>query len=260
MASRYSDIIKLSKSRTVYNIREEGPKDWETFIANEQFNGLLEKTVKAVFNNDPDHHKSIWMAGTYGSGKSHAGAVLKHLLCDPVEDIMDYVDLEYKDPKFAMLRSNLLSMRGNKRLFPVSLYGQQSITHEEDLSLQLQREIKSALEAAGISINVKTDFDTYVEHIDNNPDFWTMLIEKSPKLASSTPDIKKLKSDLAGCDAGVLDKVNEALRKNRLDVRMDSQNLCKWIEEVENKLKEQGFYDGLLIAVSYTHLTLPTKA
>ena len=247
MASRYSDIIKLSKSRTVYNIREEGPKDWETFIANEQFNGLLEKTVKAVFNNDPDHHKSIWMAGNYGSGKSHAGAVLKHLLCDPVEDIMDYVDLEYKDPKFAMLRSNLLSMRGNKRLFPVSLYGQQSITHEEDLSLQLQREIKSALEAAGISINVKTDFDTYVEHIDNNPDFWTMLIEKSPKLASSTPDIKKLKSDLAGCDAGVLDKVNEALRKNRLDVRMDSQNLCKWIEEVENKLKEQGFYDGLLI-------------
>lgn len=48
MASRYSDIIKLSKSRTVYNIREEGPKDWETFIANEQFNGLLEDCKGSV--------------------------------------------------------------------------------------------------------------------------------------------------------------------------------------------------------------------
>ena len=69
MATRYSDIITLGTSRTVYNIREEGPKDWESFIANDQFNALLDKTVKAVMNNDPDNHKSIWMAGTYGSGK-----------------------------------------------------------------------------------------------------------------------------------------------------------------------------------------------
>lgn len=247
MASKYSDIITLSKSRTVYNIREEGPEDWKTFIANEQFNGLLDKTIKAVLNNDPDHHKSVWMAGTYGSGKSHAGAVLKHLLCDPLDKIMDYVDLEYKDPKFNTLRSSLLALRNTKRLFPINLYGQQSISHEEDLSLQMQREIKSALDNAGIAHDVKTDFDTYVDHINNNPDFWTMLIAKSPKLASSTPDLKKLKSDLITCDTGVLDKVNSALRENRLDVRMDSKNLSKWLIEVENKLKEQGTYDGLLI-------------
>ena len=45
MASKYSDIMTLSKSRTVYNIREEGPEDWKTFIANKQFNALLEKTI-----------------------------------------------------------------------------------------------------------------------------------------------------------------------------------------------------------------------
>ena len=172
MASKYSDIITLSKSRTVYNIREEGPEDWKTFIANKQFNELLGKTIKAVFNNDPDHHKSIWMMGTYGSGKSHAGAVVKHLLCDPLDSIMDYVNLEYKDPKYDMLRSNILSLRDMKRLFPVNLYGQESITHEDDLSLQIQREIKSALEEAGLNINVETDFDTYIEHINQQPQFW----------------------------------------------------------------------------------------
>lgn len=247
MASKYSDIITLSKSRTVYNIREEGPEDWKTFIANKQFNELLDKTIKAVFNNDPDHHKSIWMMGTYGSGKSHAGAVVKHLLCDSLDSIMDYVNLEYKAPKYDMLRSNILSLRDMKRLFPISLYGQQSITHEDDLSLQIQREIKSALENAGIDIKVKTDFDTYIEHINQQPQFWEMLIEQSPKLYSKAQDVKKLKSDLAACDTGVLDVVNEALRENRYAVRMDSRNLCKWIIEVQNKLREGGVYNGLLI-------------
>ena len=64
MATKYNDIITLSKSRTVYSIREEKPDDWKTFIANEQFNGLLDKTIKAVFNNDSDNHmdcRYLWL-------------------------------------------------------------------------------------------------------------------------------------------------------------------------------------------------------
>ena len=247
MASTYNDIITLSKSRTVYNIREEGPNDWKTFIANEQFNTLLDKTVKSVFNNDPDNHKPIWIAGTYGTGKSHAGAVLQHLLCDPVEDIQDYIQIEYGDPKFDILRTNLISLRQQKRLFPVKLYGQQSITYESDLSLQLQSEIKGALKEAGIDIVVKTDFDSYVEHIDQEPEVWELLLSKSPKLQSVAPDIKKLRADLANASIDVFDSVNEALRESRLNIRLENKDLVKWIMEVQNKLREGGVYDGLLI-------------
>ena len=71
MAKAYSDIIRLSKTRTVYNIREEAPSDWKTFIANDQFNTVLDTAVKAVLNNDTEKHKSLWIVGTYGTGKSH---------------------------------------------------------------------------------------------------------------------------------------------------------------------------------------------
>ena len=91
MITRYSDIIALSKTRTVYNIREEAPTDWKTFIANDQFNAFLDTAVKAVLNNDTEKHKSLWIAGTYGTGKSHAAAVIKHLLCDPIEEIEDFI-------------------------------------------------------------------------------------------------------------------------------------------------------------------------
>lgn len=247
MTSRYNDIITLSKSRTVYNIREEGPKDWESFIANAQFNGLLDKTIKSVFNNDPDNHKPIWIAGTYGTGKSHAGAVIKHLMCDPLEDIQNYVNLEYKDAKFDILRTNLLTLRANKRLFPVSLYGQQQITHVSDLSLQLQREIKNALVAAGIDIVVQTDFDTYVSHIDENQGFWEMIIAGDAQLASVAPTVQKLRNELKNCETGTLDILKDALRKGRYHINLESSNISRWIVEVQNKLREKGVADGLFI-------------
>jgi len=247
MITRYSDIIALSKTRTVYNIREEAPTDWKTFIANDQFNAFLDTAVKAVLNNDTEKHKSLWIAGTYGTGKSHAAAVIKHLLCDPIEEIEDFINLEYKDSKYDILRTNITVLRQQKRLFPINLYGQQSITHEEDLSLQIQREVKEVLKAAGINITVKTDFDSYVNHIDQNPAFWEMLIEKSPKLKGAVHDLKKLRSDLAAGDVGILDKANDALRESRLDVRLEVENLCQWIFEVQNKLREANIANGLLI-------------
>lgn len=247
MANTYNDIITLSKTRTVYNIREEAPTDWKTFIANDQFNEVLSHVVKSVLNNDAETHKSIWISGTYGTGKSHAAAVIKHLLCDPIDDIMDYINIEYKDKKFEILRTNLITLREQKRLFPVSLYGQQSITHEEDFSLQIQREVKSALKKAGVDITVHTDFDSYVKHIDEKPEFWEMIIEQSPKLKAAVKDIKRLRSELVAGEVGVLDKANEALRESRLDVRLEAENLRQWIIEVQNKLREAKVADGLLI-------------
>jgi hypothetical protein len=232
--------------RPAYNIQEEGLGEWKTFIANDQFNDILNRMIKAVRNNDADQHKSVWIAGTYGTGKSHAGAVLKHLFCDPVSEIQEYVDEEYKKEKYAMLRNAILTLRQQKRLFPVNLYGQQSIAHEEDLSLQLQKEIKAALNKAGISLSVQTDFDALVNHIDEQPVIWQSLIDNNTILSSVAPDLKKLKQLLSAGDSEVLDRVRNALRIANLDIRLDSNNIQQWIFEVQNKLHDYG-YNGLLI-------------
>lgn len=247
MATKYNDIVTLRSMRPAYNIKNEGPDDWKTFIANDQFNDLLKMTISAVRNNDADSHKAIWVAGTYGSGKSHAGAVLKHLLCDDVKDIADYVNEEYGEEKYNLLRNSILKLRESKRLFPVNLYGQQAIAHEADLSLQVQKEVIQALKNAGIKLTVQTDFDNYIQHIENEPDLWTMLIANNEVLKSVAPDLKMLKTRLANGDTEVLNRVTMALRNMGINVPIKNSNLKTWIFEVQNELRSLGVYDGLLI-------------
>ncbi|MBP3716608.1 MAG: hypothetical protein J6I79_03805 [Paludibacteraceae bacterium] len=244
----YTQIVKLRQMRPAYNIKEESSDEWKTFIANDQFNDILKKTIKAVRNNDADNHKSVWIAGTYGTGKSHAGSVIKHLLCDDLNDIRDYIEEEYSKPKYDVLKTELYELRQTKRLFPVNLYGQQSISHEEDLSLQMQREIKRSLKNAGIDITVKTDFDMYIQHIENDDNsFWKNLIKGNAQLASVTPDVEKLKSRLNAADTDVLSYVRDALRKGGYEIRLQSNNLKQWILEVQAYLREHTYYNGLLL-------------
>ncbi len=252
MATKYSDIVTLRESKAAYNIQTEEKGEWDKFIANEQFNDILRKVISAVYNNDADTHKSFWVEGTYGTGKSHAGAVIEHLLCDPVSDIEDYVNLEYKDDKYAALRSDIFALRKKKRLFPVTLYGQCSISHKDDLSLELQKAIKKALKNAGINIVVKTDYDNYASHVENHPEFWDLQIKNNAKLASFCPDRKKLVSDLKMQDSNTLRIAKDAVRESGLSVRLDMTNLQSWFFEVQDKLKELKYegkydYDGLLM-------------
>ena len=251
---KYCDIITLRSMRPAYNIQEESSGEWKTFIANDRFNDILNRMIKSVRNNDADNHKSIWIAGTYGTGKSHAGAVLKHLFCDPIDDIKEYIEEEYKQDKYAMLRSSILNVRKGKRLFPVNLYGQQSIAHEEDLSLQIQKAIKEALDAAGIGVVVQTDFDTLVQHIDEQPGIWQSLVDNNTILNSVAPDLKKLKQLLASGDTEVLERVRNAQRLAGIDIRIQGNDILQWIIEVQNELHKEGYSGLLLIWDEFTEI------
>lgn len=247
MANKYSDIVRLREQKAAYNIQNEQDGDWNTFLTNEHFNDILRKVISSVRNNDADMHKSFWIAGTYGTGKSHAGSVIKHLLCDPIENIKDYVNDQYSETKHQILKNDILQLREHRRLFPIMLYGMNSIAHRDDLSLELQRAIQNAFQKANINICVQTDFDNYIDHIQNNKRFWEDLIEGNAQLRAITPTYEKLVSDLKQGDTGTLVKVREALRERKFDIRLDNTNLAQWFFQIQNKLAETTEYDGLLV-------------
>lgn len=90
---KYSEIIGIEPFfDSTFNMTEERENYWKQFITNEKFESNLKEIVNAFTSLTGDHHKSIWVQGTYGTGKSHSTAVIKHLLSDDLNDITDYID------------------------------------------------------------------------------------------------------------------------------------------------------------------------
>ena len=243
----YWDAVQIREGKPAYNIEMEEAGNWESFLPNQQFNEILIKAIGAVRNNDMDKHRSLWIEGTYGTGKSHAGAVLKHLLCANVEEIRQWVEEEYRDPQYDLLRKQVFGLREKKRLMPVTLVGQCGISNKEDLALVLQTRIQKALQANGIELDIRTDYDNYIQHIEHNASFWDLTIAADGELRSIAPDRKRLVKLLRDYDSATLRTAKDACRRQGLSVRLRQENLSRWFFEVQNQLREKTAYNGLLV-------------
>ena len=109
MATKYSDFIHLQNFLPVYDILEEGVSSWQSFIPTAQFNEMLQRSLTAITSSEISKRRSIWVRGTFGTGKSHASAVVKHLLCDDFDSIKTYIE-NINDPA---LKSQVRNLRQN---------------------------------------------------------------------------------------------------------------------------------------------------
>lgn len=109
---KYSEIIGLQEYfHPVFNIENETINYWKQFIPNEQFYEVLRKTLSAIDTSEPSLRKSIWIQGTFGTGKSHAASVIKHLLFDDFKEVEDYINENIDD---SSLKSKIKNFRVQK--------------------------------------------------------------------------------------------------------------------------------------------------
>lgn len=247
MATTYNDIIRKRAGRAAYSIEEEKEGQWTSFIPNEQFNTVLKTVLRSVRGNDIDAHKSFWINGTYGTGKSHAVAVITHLLCDPVDKISQWIDYEYGDEKFKLIREQIYTLRQSKRLLPVKIEGLGDMAHVADLPLVLQTAVVKALKKVDIEFVVDTDYDEMIAHIKENEVIWDDLIERNFALKSVASTREKLVQKLLAKDMGTYQKAKAAQRTANMAILLGRENVGSWLIEVQEKLREQSDYKGLLI-------------
>lgn len=238
----YSDIIGIeSFFDSTFNMTEERENYWKQFITNEKFESNLKAVVNAFTSPTSDQHKSIWVQGTYGTGKSHSTSVIKHLLSDDLDDISDYVE-KISDTQ---LKAMILGFRKKERVFPVVLKGTYSIVDSEELKYIIQRAVTSQLKAAGVHIAVKSDFQAVIEMLEDKKfeSFWDVMI--SSDLGRYVNSIEELKELLDNGDVEVLKKINDSLKKAHMIKA--TPDIKRWLTEVMTELREQKIADYLVI-------------
>ena len=241
---KYIDIIGLNDFfQPAYDLENELQDYWKQFIPNDKFYKALVEVLNSLEGHHPDEKKSLWLQGTYGTGKSHATAVIKHVLFDNTDETKEFIDT-FEKPQ---LKAKLKNFRKKSSVFPVILKGTSGVTNNRTFALVIQRAVKNALCQYNINVSVKSDFETYIHHIENNPTNieWGKVIENFPKIQMYAPDPPALIKKLKDQDLTVLKQLDEISDKN--GIYFTNTKVDDWLGEVAEDLRKQGIADSLMI-------------
>lgn len=232
---KYNKFIHVNENFSpVFDLENETDKEWLLFIPNDQFRDILSSVIDSL---DPSKERNpIWLQGTYGTGKSHATSVIKHLLCD--EDIYDF-DLDN-----AQLSARLNGFREKNNVFPVVLKGTSTIGSPEKFRLTIQTAVKKALEENNKTVTVHSDFEHMISLIDNDFINITEELIKGTKLEAYP--IEEIKPRLENGETDFLIELEKILNKMGVSPFVQT-NVVDWLKEVKNELKKEYDIDYLMI-------------
>lgn len=140
----YFDISPKYYAAVTADLIARGEVSWKGFLPHPSFVKLLEVSYKALSRQDP---RSIWVEGSYGTGKSHAVLTVKSILDATDEEVIEYFDdlgLSHD------LRDKYVSLKNSGRILTIHRVGSAGIDTDLDLILAVQQSIMAALRANGI--------------------------------------------------------------------------------------------------------------
>lgn len=242
---KYKDILNVRPNfDDTFNLIQEKPDAWKTFITNSQFESNLKKIFNAfsATKSNLNDRKSIWIQGTYGTGKSHSTSVIKHLLCDNYDEVSDFV----KSLADISLRSMIDDFRKKHKAFPVVLRGNYTIANVTDMCYEIQKKTRESLLKAGISVCVNTDFEKAIELLDNPymSAFWDKLLEEDLRIYCK--DKEDIRKQLQNFDKEILGIIDSKYKQIN-DGGFGTSSITRWLKDVEHELEKQGIADHLLI-------------
>ena len=237
----YFDIDPDYFSAVNEEIIRTQPDVWKQFFPHETFVKLLKNVVRVL---DRRQKLSVWVEGSYGTGKSHAVLTLKKLLDSDEAATREYFS-EYNMDKD--LCNNLQRIKTSGKVLTVHRYGSSNIHGDNDLFLAIQESVEMSLAAAGIenkaSYSLKESVIRYLSDEENKRSF-NVYVEGSYKDLFGGDDIDTILNKLKTLEDNSLRFLMEKIFKvaNERQIRafqLTSKDLCNWLREVihENNLK-----------------------
>ena len=235
---KHRDLVRTrERYAPVYDVLKDDEIDspWYTFIPHGNFYKLLEKFLDILERKNP--RTALWLQGAYGTGKSHACGVLKHLFFDPLDQIEGYID----GFSAQELKGRLKGLRQRKRYLTVALKGNEGLLRPEYLEITLKEKIrKEAERKLGIKLLEKTEIDLMVEHAKNLGKEW---FESKEELSGNFSSLEAFVGALKEHDRTALDKALEVFGKDGVFFHRE---FSSWIKSSLKTLKENGI-DGIII-------------
>ena len=231
---KYNEIIHVSDDFIpVFDLEnEETDQYWPLFIPNDKFRDILSSVIDSL--DSVKQKNPVWLQGTYGTGKTHATSVIKHLICD--EEDPDY---NLDDPA---LTAKLNNFRDKTKVFPVILKGTSTIEGPRRFTLTVQTAVKKALKKNNIRVAVSSEFEHMVSILEEYPLKEEDTVGTNLEFFNNNEIILRLKNE----DSDVLIDVEDIFMNKGIST-VTQGNIVDWLTDVRNKLNEAYGIDYLMI-------------
>ena len=243
---KHGELIDLREGFSPYYTLTDEERDeklWNTFIPHESFYGFLDTALKAL--KRVEGRGSVWLQGPYGVGKSHACAVVKHLLEDENEKVKEYLESAFRGNYAAQVKGKLLGLKGKGRFLVVTLKGSEGVPVEFAGAI-LEEKIRERLRRFGIEEpQLETSIDRLIE------DILSRDIEKISEKLFSYENPQKFVEDLKKREEKAIREAYEVQKSFNVLTRIDFQ---RWLKEFTHYMREKGIQGILIVWDEFTGL------
>lgn len=143
---KYCNYIELSpnyESVVDLEAEERNPNLWQEYIVQDDMKKAIDAVCQTMNWEDNDKRRSFWIHGAYGTGKSYAAIVLKHLFEDKVANIEAFLN----KPSLVEYKKRFLKLRQKGEYLVVWKSGATDIKSGTHLMMEMEVKIKEKLAA-----------------------------------------------------------------------------------------------------------------
>lgn len=239
MPRPYSDFINVNKEFvpvfSIYADRQY-PNHWKTFYPHSTFINILGDLISSLEGTSAEKRASLWISGAYGTGKSFASFVIKHILEEDAKSVKSYFEKYKISPT---LLSRLEGVKSKGDILVVHRSSSSDIVGSNRLFTAIQESVKQALKDKGYTkFGGRTLYDNVLD-ILKDPDSTFNFVNAFNKYKNKFLEYPSAESVVEGLEKlgpdeslDLLDRIIEVADLSGVNLARSANDVVMWIKEI----------------------------
>jgi hypothetical protein len=244
--AKYKNYIELSpnyESVVDINSDERNPDMWNEYIVNEDMRLAIEKIYDSIQYENRDARRSFWIQGAYGTGKSYAAIVIKHLF----EESQKNVDKFFSTKQILRdYKNKFNAIREKGDFLVVWKSGTSDVSNGIQLMMAIEFDIRRSLEKKfkkKAYYGKNSLVDSVKEKVNDKTINWGLLFEDPQYgLSEEYPTFDSFKQEIVNANIKACNQAADICRDKGWALFNNVDAFEAWIKDIieGNNLQNSG--------------------
>lgn len=241
MSRLYKEYIKVeSDFIPVFSASSDrtNPNKWLSFYPHESFKKILTSMIESLEKSSSTKDRSVWISGTYGTGKTYASFVVKHILEDDLKKVESY----FEHNNLSSLWNRLSGIRSKGKILVINQSSSAGINSQNKLFNTFTDAVKRTLRENGYTYTGAASMYERVLQTLKDPDStfnFQAAFRKYHGKFMEYGNVNQVIRDLETLDdperMDLLEEIVSVAESESYNWSVSPQDLINWLRDIREK-------------------------